>query len=93
MRRYSLHLSGVPVLDYLLKFMLQFNSLSDTFLTADVLFKIGYEIKMSISILSWCLILALLPLSIGVIAYRSSRPHLSRVSTKNKHRSLPNLLH
>jgi len=46
---------------------------------------------MSISILSWCLILALMPLSIGLIAYCSSRPHLSRASTKNKHRRLPNL--
>ena len=90
---YSLYWSGVPVLDNLLKLTLQFNSLSDTFLTADMLLKIGYSLIMSISILSWCLILALLPLSIGVIAYRSSRPHLSRVSTKNKHRSLPNLLH
>ena len=39
---------------------------------------------MSIAILSWCLILALTPLSIGLIAYCSSRPQLSRVSTKNK---------
>jgi hypothetical protein len=34
-----------------------------------------------------------LPLSIGLVAYRSSRPHLSQISTKNEHRSLPNLLH
>ena len=42
---------------------------------------------VSISILSWCLILAFSPLNIRLIAYCSSRPELSCVSTKNKDRN------
>lgn len=81
---YSLHWSGVPVLDYLLKLTLLFYSLSETFITADLFLKINFLLTRSISILTWCLILALTPLSIGLIVYCSSRPQLSRVSTKNK---------
>tara|TARA_B100001027_G_C16194229_1_gene297501 strand:- start:59 stop:286 length:228 start_codon:yes stop_codon:yes gene_type:complete len=72
----------VPVFDYRLKLALQIYSLSDTFLTADLLLKINHPLIMFIPILSWCVMLAITPLSIGLIAYCSSRPHLSRLNKK-----------